>query len=167
MGGGCIAATLAGVELRPSLQARGGSLVLATCGVRKTLAINHYVSALYVPRKASIQTIGSPKSAKAVRIHITNDRFLPGEVPSKWRKALSRAVSAQTLEQLDSMMQGLRRGDVVTITYLPKAGTSVTKNSEVVSRIAGHRAIDEILRTWAQDAPVATKLEQLVADNPC
>lgn len=164
-GGG--AATLAGVELRASLQSRGGPLVLATCGVKKTLAINHYVSALYVPRNGSIQAISNPRSAKIVHIHITNDKFMPGEVPSKWRKALSRALPAQTLETLDGMMKELRGGDLVTITYLPRDGTSVSKNGQLVTRAAGHRAIDEILGTWAQDAPVAEKLDQLVAKNRC
>src|SRR5688500_6648818 len=48
------AANLAGVDLRPSLPSRAGSLALASCGVKKTLAVNHYVSALYVPRNGSI-----------------------------------------------------------------------------------------------------------------
>src|SRR5581483_2326573 len=92
--GAAAATTLAGVDLRPSLQSRAGPLALVSCGVRSTLAIDHYVSALYVPRNGSVQALRNPKAAKAVQIHITNDVFLPGEVPSKWRNALARAVPA-------------------------------------------------------------------------
>ena len=160
------AATVGGVQLQPAVKSKAGSLVLATCGAKKTI-VTHYVSALYVPRTGSIQAIGDPKAGKAVHVHITDDKFLPGEVPSKWRNALARAVPPQTLGTLDSMMKELRRGDLVAITYAPKEGTVVTRNGQLVVRASGHRPIDEILKTWAQDAPIATKLDKLVAENPC
>lgn len=161
-----LATTVGGVQLQPALKSKAGSLVLATCGAKKTI-VTHYVSALYVPRTGSIQAIGDPKAGKVVQVHITDDKFLPGEVPSKWRNALARAVPPQTLDTLDSMMKELRRGDLVAVTYAPKDGTVVTKNGQFVVRAAGHRPIDEILKTWARDAPIATKLDKLVAENPC
>ena len=44
-----------------------------TCGAKKTV-VTHYVSAVYVPRTGSIHAIANPKLAKAVQIHITNDK---------------------------------------------------------------------------------------------
>jgi hypothetical protein len=166
LAGAADAASLAGVDLQPAMQSRGGGLVLASCGVKRSLAINHYVSALYVPRNGSVQALRNPKAAKAVQLHITNDKFLPGEVPAKWRNALARALPAETVEQLDAMMKELRAGDRVTISYQPAEGVSVLKNGGLVVRAAGHRAIDEILRTWAKDAPVTEKIAKL-AENPC
>lgn len=164
---GALATNLAGVEIRPYFQSRAGVLVPKSCGVKRTLIIDHYVSALYLPRNAPIEAVANTRAAKVVQIYITNDNFLPGNVPSKWRRALARAVSPQILASLDAMMKTLRQGDIVTITYLPLEGTSVYKNGEIVTRTPGHRCVDEILRAWAEDAPVSDKLEQLVAENPC
>ena len=40
------------------------------------------------------------------------------------------------------------------------------EDGTAVTRTSGHRAIDEILRAWTQEAAVSEKLDKLVTENP-
>lgn len=161
------AAMLAGVQLAATLPVGGEALELASCGVRDTLWIDHYVAALYLPPGASMQAARDPASAKAVRMHVVESRYLPERIPQPWREALAGELAREPMFRVRVEYQDLTDGDVVTIAYAPGSGVTMRVNGRTVTRIPGHDAIDAILEAWAGQDPISGKLRRLAMKHPC
>ncbi len=161
------AVTLAGVQLTRTLDAAGLQLELASCGVRDTLWIDHYVAALYLPRGASLQAARDPARAKAVLMVIVESRYLPAGIPEKWRLALDRELALEPMSRVRRAYRNLSDGDVVTILYLPEGGVSMLVNGRSVVFDPGHAVIDSILESWAGADPLSGKLRRLSLRHPC
>jgi hypothetical protein len=161
------AVMLAGVPLETQLNVGGSALALRSCGIRDTLWIEHYVAALYLPPRASVQAMQDADEAKAVRIRILDRRWLPRELPRKWSAALAAGLPEEPLRQVRAAYSALTLGDDVEIAYAPPRGTEMRVNGRLVARAAGHAVIDSLLATWAGPEPVAGKLVRTAARHPC
>lgn len=161
------AMVVAGVRLSPSVETQGGRLGLVACGVRNTLWINHYIAALYAPAGASAQVVADPRTPKAVRMHIVEDRFLPDDVPDKWRGPLERELPAREMQKVREVFASLSSGDVLTVTYLPQRGVSLHVNGRSVGQVDGHGVVDAILETWAEKEPLSERIVRLAQKSRC
>lgn len=165
--GPLVAKTLAGVHLPRFLQTEAGALELASCGVRRTLWIEHYVAALYVPRSAGPHTLRYADRPKAVRLHIVDGRYLPQEISEKWRHALESVLPERSMASVRRAYGMLRQGDVVTIVYVPARGVTIDLNETMVVHAPGHAAVDAVLEAWAERESISSKLDQLGSEHAC
>jgi hypothetical protein len=105
--------------------------------------------------------------AKAVRIRILDRSWMPRELPRKWSAALAAGLAEEPLRQVRAAYTALAAGDDVEIAYGPQRGIEMRLNGRLVTRAAGHAAIDALLATWADREPVATKLSRVTARHRC
>ena len=161
------AATLAGVQLAPSLELGGRKLELVSCGVRDTLWIDHYAAGLYVPYGSSAHAARDAGAAKAVRLKVIQARYLPERVPEKYREALQRELAREPMVKVRRAYDRLSDGDVVTFTYLPTEGVTMLVNGRQVMQAPGHDAIESILEAWSEKDPISGKLHRLRLEHPC
>lgn len=141
-------------------------LVPASCGVRRTLWIEHYAAQLYVPA-GNVDTIVDPGQPKALRIRILNSVLMPGDIPGRWHDALEPVLGPGAMAALRATYEALGSGDVVVVMYEPGRGVTLQANGRVVAQHAGHRAIDALLGAWAAEMPPGEKLKRTAVNNPC
>ena len=143
-------------------------LAAASCGMRETLWIDHYVATLYVrPGDAAETALLDPRRAKALEIRLLNKSFMPGEIPKKYRRALEAQLDDDAMERLRDAYRLLRPGDTVRIAYLPEHGASLSVNGRAVITTREHRIIEAILFTWADGKPVDEHVRAMLAKHPC
>ena len=150
------------------VQHAGTALAAASCGVRQTLWIEHYTAVLYLPRRAAPQEeLIDPLSPKLLEITIVDTRFLPRDIPRKWREPIERHLDAQGRARAQAAYNGLAAGDRLTLAYAADQGVTFKVNGRLVAKSAGHSLVDDILATWADDEPMRTKLRRTMAKNVC
>ena len=144
------------------------SLRAASCATRNTLWIHHYAAALYVPPRASpVAVLQDPKQPKALQVEILNKAFLPREMPRRWRHTLESTLDGRSLGSVTAAWQRLAAGDRITIAYAPGPGVSLKVNDRLVAAAPSHELVDALLRTWADNEPVAERASRVIARNPC
>ena len=161
------AAKVGGVELTDALEVSGHRLELASCGVRDTMWIDHYAAGLYVPSGAGAKAAADAKQATAVRMKIINARYLPGDIPAKWRGALDRELGHEPMMRVRRAYDKLQDGDVVTFSYVPSQGVTMQLNDRKVIDVGGHAVIDSILAAWRGRDPIGEKLHRLALHHRC
>jgi hypothetical protein len=142
-------------------------LIPASCGVRRTLWIEHYRAELFVPAGDTVAAVGDPGQPKALRLRILNALLMPRDIPGRWRKALEPVIAAGAMAQLRAAYDGLRTDDLVEVTYLPRHGLTLSVNGRPAVQVPGHRAIDALLHAWALEMPAREKLQQAAMNHPC
>jgi hypothetical protein len=161
-----VLAGAAGATPQP-LQLGALKLVPASCSVRQTLWIEHYEAHLLLPPGTSVAAVGDPSKAKALRMHVMNPKFMPAEIPSRWRDALDGVVEPQTMARLRDAYKSLGRGDTVLVAYAPGQGVQLQVNDKPIGQVQGHAAVDALLKTWADKEPPVKKLHDTASRNPC
>ena len=149
-----------------TLELGGLKLVPASCSVRQTLWIEHYEAHLLLPPGTSVAAVGDPSKAKALRMHVMNPKFMPAEIPSRWRDALDGVVEPQIMVRLRDAYRNLTRGDTVLVAYAPGQGVQLQVNDKPIGQVQGHAAVDALLKTWADKEPPVKKLHDAAARNP-
>ncbi len=142
-------------------------LIPASCGVRRTLWIEHYRAELFVPAGDTVAAVGDPGQPKALRLRILNALLMPRDIPGRWRAALVPVIAAEAMARLRAAYGGLRTDDLVEVTYLPRDGLTLSVNGRPVVQVPGHRAIDALLQAWAVETPAREKLQRAAMNNPC
>jgi hypothetical protein len=163
------APTQAKVMAMPSAIALGEQRLPArSCALRQTLWIEHYTTVLYLPGHASVtDELTDAKVAKALRMQIINRRFIPEDIPEKWREPMRKNLDAESMARARKAFRDLKSGDKVVMSYQPQSGVSVSVNDRVVAGARGHALIESILETWTEDHPLREKLQRTISRNPC
>ncbi|MBA2723630.1 MAG: chalcone isomerase family protein [Methylibium sp.] len=160
--------TRAGVELPSTFEAEGKVLALASCGVRDTLWIEHYVAALYVrPGQPTADRLRDPGEPKAILMHVVREASLPQRIPEQWREPLREELKEEPLTQVRTAYAELGAGDRVRLTYVPGKGATIRVNDGVVATTPSHDLISAVLHTWAGKDPLSGKLQRLLLEHPC
>lgn len=167
LAGSAAAVELAGVDLEPALEVAGERLELVSCGVRDTLWMDAYAAGLYVPPGASVGATRDERRAKAVRMKIVEARYLPANIPEKWRGTLQSELARDPMARVRRAYDRLGDGDVVTFTYLPAQGVTMAVNGKPLVQTPGHEIIDQILAAWSEKDPISGKLHRLRLEHPC
>lgn len=158
----------AGVELPAALELGGESLVLASCGVRDTLWIEHYVAALYLlPGQAVTAALRDAAQPKIILMQVVREASLPERIPEQWRAPLRAELARDPLARVRAAYGSLSAGDRVKVKYMRPEGLTMTVNERVVASAVSHDLIDAILQTWADGDPLSGKLHRLLLANPC
>jgi hypothetical protein len=150
------------------VQLGGTQLAAASCGARQTLWIEHYSAVLYLPRRAPAQEeMVDPLSPKLLEITIVDTRFLPRDIPRKWREPIERHLDADGRARAQAAYNGLVAGDRLTLAYAADQGVTFKLNGRLVAKSPGHSLVDDILATWADDEPMRKKLGRVIGRNAC
>jgi hypothetical protein len=143
-------------------------LAAASCGVRKTLWMEHYSAVLYLPKRAGAQVeLASPAAPKVLEMQIIDPRFLPREIPRKWREPIEKHLDAASAARASAAYRALKKGDRLTLTYAANQGVTFQINDRLIARSPGHGLVQAILATWADDEPLPEKLRRTLARNTC
>ena len=143
-------------------------LAAASCGVRKTLWMEHYSAVLYLPKRAAAQDeLASPAAPKRLEMTIIDPRFLPRDIPRKWREPIEKHLDAASAARATAAYRSLKRGDRLTLAYAADQGVTFRINERPVARSAGHGLVDAILFTWADEEPLREKLRRTLTRNVC
>jgi chalcone isomerase-like protein len=165
------AAEIAGVKLAERTRLGTSELVLNGAGLRKRLLFKVYVAGLYLPEKREspkgVFELAGPKRASITLLRDLTAQELVDALLNGIR-ANSSPEEQQTLKgRIDALAANLlslrwgRKGDVITIDWLPEVGTVVTLNGEVKGHsIPGYDVYRALLRVWLGDHPTSAGLKK-------
>ena len=165
------AAEVAGVKLDERTTLGTSELVLNGAGLLKRLFSKVYVAGLYLTEKrkspADVLALAGPK-----RIQITLLRNLPARdlvdaltegIRDNSSLEQQRALKGR-VDDLAANLLALRqgkKGDVITLDWLPDAGTLVVVNGELMGdAIPGDDLFRALLRVWLGDRPTTSGLKK-------
>ncbi len=153
------AATLAGVSLPDKADAGGKSLVLNGLGLRKKLVIKVYVGGLYLAQKeTSAAKILGADSPRRMVMHFIYD-VSKEQMCDAWEEGLEANTANAPAEvkknftTLCTWMDGVGKGQKLTLTYLPGEGTQVDIGGKSKGTLPGKPTADAILATWIGKDP--------------
>lgn len=161
-----------GVQIEDGITLGNGGprLVLNGAGVRYKMAvIKDYVGALYLTgKKTEADEVIHDPGAKRVAMHILADELTAKELTASLNNALAANLIPAELALIESRLRGLnrmmnsigviRKGDVISIDYLPGTGTRITVNGEEKITIKGEDFYQAMLRIWIGRKPVDGRL---------
>jgi Chalcone isomerase-like len=168
---GASAAEIAGVKLDEQAKLGTSELVLNGAGLRKKVCFKVYVASLYLTERkkspAEVLALGGPK-----RVSITLMRNLPAQdlvdalnggirdnSSPEERQALRGRIGELTATML-ALRQG-KRGDVITVDWLPDEGTLVLVNGKPKGKpIPGDDLYRALLKVWLGDDPSSARLKK-------
>ena len=164
------ALTVAGVSVtdRVTLGTAGPELVLNGAGIRKKLFIKVYVGALYLPEKTTDPAkILAAVGAKRVTMHFLYREVSRKKIVDAWSEGFSRNLSAGEFKAVESrllrfndLFRTMVRGDVITLDYLPSAGTEVRINGKHMGTIEGADFYRALLGVWLGENPADDGLKK-------
>lgn len=157
------AGTLAGVTLPDKVDVDGQSLVLNGLGLRSKLIIKVYVGGLYLTQKEkSAQKILAADAPRRMALHFIYD-VDKEQMCDAWNEGLeantpkASAEVKKNFQTLCGWMDGVGKGQQLTMTYLPGQGTRVELAGKVKGTIPGKATADAILATWIGPDPAPGK----------
>jgi hypothetical protein len=173
------AAEVSGVKLEDKLRlgAAGPELVLNGAGLRTRFFVKVYAAGLYlVERKAATADVLALGGPKRVAMHMVRDLSAQQLVDALNEGVAKNNPPAEVeklkpqLAELTGIMTALgeaKKGDVVTLDFLPDAGTRVTVNGQEKGKpIPGGELYRALLRVWLGDDPVQDDLKKALLGQP-
>ena len=164
-----LAVDVGGVKLDDTVQLANQALKLNGAGVRYKLIFKVYTIALYLPEKksqlAEILALPGPRRLEIVMLRdISSDdlgkSFMEGLNRTSDQADRTRLLS-QTMQlgAMFEMVPGLKKGDMLTVDWLPEEGTLCRLNGkqlgEKVPDLAFYNAL---LKIWIGAHPADTQL---------
>ena len=148
-----------GVEVAESASAGDRPLVLNGAGLRRQLFVRVYLAALYLPARTGAAAAVLAADAPW-RIDLTFQRDVDHH---RILAAFTEAFEPNSPGQLQALRAGLesfhavltdfRSGQVLTLHYLPGAGTTLTAPGGAQATVPGRAFGEAMLRTWLGDHP--------------
>ena len=169
------AVDIEGVRVEEQITVAGGpQLVLNGAGVRhKLVFVKLYIGALYLPAKSSnADEIINDAGPKRIAMFVLADEITARELVASLNHALAAnhiplelALIEERLRELNRVMVSegvLKKGAVVTLSYLPATGTHILINSEEKIVIKGEDFFRALLRIWIGPKPVDGRLRDFM-----
>jgi hypothetical protein len=157
------AGTLAGVTLPDQADVAGQSLVLNGMGLRTKLFIKVYVGGLYLTHKEkNAATVLAADAPRRMALHFIYD-VSTEQMCDAWKEGLEQntpraaADVKKAFDTLCGFMDGVGKGQVLTLTYVPGEGTTVEIAGKVKGTLPGKPTADAILATWIGPDPAPGK----------
>ena len=166
--GAASAAQLAGVTLPDDATLGDKHLVLNGLGLREAtvLMVDVYVAGLYVESKttdpAPVLSPGAPKKLvmKFVR-SVGKEKLVEAWTEGFEKNAKDRAGAvAPGLAQLNAAMQDVKKGDVIALSFVPGAGTTVSVKDHDAATIPGDDFQAVLFSIWLGPDPPNTGLRE-------
>ena len=164
-----LAVDVGGVKLDDTVQLASRELKLNGAGVRYKVIFKVYTIALYLPEKktqlADILALPGPRRLEIIMLRdITSDElgkaFMQGLNRSSDQADRTRLLS-QTMQfgAMFEMVPGLKKGDILTVDWLPEEGTLCRLNGKQVGDKVPELAFyNALLKIWIGAHPADTQL---------
>ena len=164
-----LAVDVGGVKLDETVQLANRELKLNGAGVRYKVIFKVYTIALYLPQKKTqlddILALPGPRRLEIVMLrNITSDElgqaFMQGLKRSSDQADRTRLLS-QTMQfgAMFEMVQGLKKGDILTVDWLPDEGTLCKLNGKQVGdKVPDLAFYNALLKIWIGAHPADTIL---------
>ena len=152
------AATLAGVELPDTMTVDGHTLVLNGIGLREATAlrVKAYVGGLYLEQRTSdAATVIDPKQRKVVKLQFLRD-IDRTRLAGGWADALRKVGGDKmkpAVEQFESFITDVKKGDTMTFTSRPGAGVEVAVRGAVKGTVPGDDFSRTLFTVWFGPEP--------------
>ncbi|SDA68835.1 MULTISPECIES: chalcone isomerase family protein [unclassified Janthinobacterium] len=164
-----LAVDVGGVKLDETVQLANRELKLNGAGVRYKVIFKVYTIALYLPEKKTqltdILALPGPRRLEIVMLRdITSDElgqaFMQGLNRSSDQADRTRLLS-QTMQfgAMFEMVPGLKKGDILTVDWLPDEGTLCRLNGKQIGdRVPELAFYNALLKIWIGAHPADTQL---------
>jgi hypothetical protein len=164
------AAEVEGVKLEDSAHVASRDLQFNGAGVRSKLFLDLYIAALYLPEKTtSASAVLGDGGEKRIALHFLRD-IGADHLSGALNKAIAANHTPAELAALDAAlkefsaifngMAEMKKGDSVTLDYLPGSGTQISVNGVLKGKIADAAFYAALLKIWLGDKPVQNSLKQ-------
>jgi hypothetical protein len=165
------AAEVGGIRVDERISLGASELVLNGAGLRKRAFFRVYVAALYLTEKRTspqdVLALGGPKRLSITLLRNLSTRQLVDALRDGIRQDSSPEEQQAVKGRIDALLADLlavrqgRKGDVLTVDWLPDAGTLVALNGEVKSHaIPGEDVYRALLKVWLGDRPASGGLKK-------
>jgi len=163
--------TVEGIPFEASAAVQGQQLVLNGAGLRAMMIVKVYAIALYLPRAdtaaAAVLSQGGAKRLRIVLLRQVSaerlvDNLLTGIQDNTSAAELAGLQSRLATLQTDMLKLGTaRKGDAITLDFVPGAGTRISVNGQAVGAdIPGEDFYRALLRIWLGERPTDRGLRQ-------
>ncbi|MFZ5471461.1 MAG: chalcone isomerase family protein [Myxococcota bacterium] len=161
-----LARVLEGVSMPDQVERQGTELILNGMGLRKRLVFDVYVAGLYVetPSKNPQELIRSDQT-KHIQLFMLRDLDAQ-QVARAIREGFEKNSAAQMdqlegrLRQLSGALEDVKRGEVLSLTYVPGEGTTLASKGEKLTVIEGEDFAHALFRVWLGENPVDRGLKR-------
>jgi hypothetical protein len=171
------AAEVAGVKFDETVTVNGATLKLNGAGLRTKVIFKVYALGLYLTeKKSTVPEILAADGPRRVRIvvlrELTSEEFgkafmtgLNDNTDAAERNKL--VPQTKQFGEMFAMFPALKKGDVLTVDWLPGSGSQVMLNGKNVGGVLPDLAFyNAILRIWLGDKPVDSSLKpQLLGEK--
>ena len=154
-----------GTQIPDTLEANGKTLRLIGAGIRTKWMFNVYVGALYAEKPTfNAQNLIKSEQVKRMDMHLLRDVGKDKIIESiregfeKQSKAQMPALQAR-LDQLAAAVPDLKKGDVLSLTYVPDQGV-VVSGAAKETVIPGKDFADALFSVWLGPDPVDADLKR-------
>lgn len=161
-------ATRDGVTLADSTQVGDKTLVLNGIGIREATIfnVNVYMAGLYLEKKTGdAAAIIKSDAPKRIIMHFVRDVGLD-DITDAYQEGFKKnakdkfaSIKAQ-VEKWNSFMAEMKKGDRMTVTYLPGQGTTVNIRGKDQGTIAGHAFSQVLFRIFLGPKPPNKDLKE-------
>lgn len=160
------------VKLDEKIQLDKYPLVLNGAGVRKKFLIKAYVGALYLHEKTRFaDNVLADTGAKRMAYFMLRD--VPGQqVLDRINEAIVANNSLDEMKVLEKRfyefekiflkIPQVKKGDIITLDYIPGIGTRVSFNNVDKGSIEGAEFYRSLLKTWVGSKPIQASLKKSV-----
>lgn len=167
------AAEVAGVKLDDVARVANQELKLNGAGIRYKAIFKVYVAGLYLTEKkstvADVLAAPGPRRVTIVMLRdISNEElgrgFMSGIQQNSDRNEKAKLImQLQKFGEVFASIPELKKGDVLTVDWLPGQGTVVHVNGKKVSDVLPDIAFyNAILKIWLGEKPVDSRLRPLM-----
>jgi hypothetical protein len=160
-----------GVKFPETTTVEGKELKLNGAGLRTKAIFKVYAAALYVetPSKDGAQLISSDQ-IKRVRMSMLRD-LEKKKITDAITEGIEKNNKAQMpalkerLDKLNAAIPDLKKGDDLTLTYVPGKGTTVHSKSGEALSVEGKDFADALFGVWLGKSPVDDDLKEGMLGN--
>jgi hypothetical protein len=160
------AGELVGVTMADRITVGDDALVLNGMGLRKKLWVEVYVAGLYLGASARDAAAALDAAGpKRVVMHFLTDKVTKKKLDDAWSEGFAAnspgatGAVASRLATFKGFFGDMKVGDVVELTVVPGAGTTVVVNGKAKGVIEGDDFGLALLRVWLGDHPPSDELK--------
>ncbi len=165
------AAEVGGVKVEERASLGASELVLNGAGLRKRAFFRVYVASLYLTETTTsprdVLALGGPKRVSITLLRNLGAQELVDALRDGIRQNSSPEEQRVVKGRIDRLVADLlavrqgRKGDVLTVDWLPDAGTVVALNGAAKScAIPGEDVYHALLKVWLGDHPTSAGLKK-------
>ncbi|MCP4680644.1 MAG: chalcone isomerase [Deltaproteobacteria bacterium] len=157
-----------GVSIPESMNAGGQKMILNGAGVREKFFIDIYAVGLYLKnKKGNAKQILNADEPMAIRMHIVSGLVTPKKMANNVNESFKRSTGgniAPIKDRKDKMISvfrnGIKKGDVYDLIYIPGTGVKVSKNGKVKQTIPGLDFKKALFGIWIASPPLSKDLKK-------